>query len=85
MQLYFIRHEQSKNNALWGQNHETKDFLVGPGLTDIGRRQTELLADHQSDNQGFQYSGERLVGCREETGDLEKLGNTCWIFATSRS
>jgi 2,3-bisphosphoglycerate-dependent phosphoglycerate mutase len=46
MQLYFIRHGQSENNALWGQTQDTKSFLIDPRLTSIGRRQTELLADH---------------------------------------
>ena len=42
MELYIIRHGQSTNNAL--TNHE--DRGCDPPLTDLGRRQAELLARH---------------------------------------
>jgi len=48
MQLYFIRHGQSENNALWdligGGNLRTED----PDLTDAGRQQARLLASYLS-------------------------------------
>jgi 2,3-bisphosphoglycerate-dependent phosphoglycerate mutase len=43
MELYFIRHGQSQNNANWSNPHyeESPD----PALTEIGREQAQLLAD----------------------------------------
>jgi 2,3-bisphosphoglycerate-dependent phosphoglycerate mutase len=46
MQLYFIRHGQSQNNALWEQTQDVKSFIVDPELTDIGHRQAKFLADY---------------------------------------
>ncbi|MCA9925828.1 MAG: histidine phosphatase family protein, partial [Anaerolineales bacterium] len=45
MQLYFIRHGQSENNAWWAQ-HQSKDAprVPDPGLTDIGHQQAERAA-----------------------------------------
>lgn len=42
MELFFIRHAQSTNNALQDYSLRTAD----PALTDLGRRQAELLAAH---------------------------------------
>ena len=42
MELYIIRHAQSTNNALTSQ----EDRGCDPPLTDLGRRQAELLARH---------------------------------------
>jgi broad specificity phosphatase PhoE len=42
MELYLIRHAQSTNNALTNQ----EDRGCDPPLTDLGRRQAELLAQH---------------------------------------
>lgn len=42
MELYIIRHAQSSNNALQDQSLR----VVDPALTDLGRRQAELLAAH---------------------------------------
>jgi 2,3-bisphosphoglycerate-dependent phosphoglycerate mutase len=44
MQLYFIRHGQSQNNALWEQSQDVKSFIVDPELTETGRQQADLLA-----------------------------------------
>lgn len=44
MQLYFIRHAQSFNNALWLQTGSEEGRHADPALTDLGRRQTEALA-----------------------------------------
>ena len=44
MQLYFIRHGQSKNNALWMSTGAAKGRSEDPGLTEVGRQQAELLA-----------------------------------------
>ena len=44
MQLYFIRHGQSENNALWMSTGSHKSRSEDPGLTEVGRQQAELLA-----------------------------------------
>jgi 2,3-bisphosphoglycerate-dependent phosphoglycerate mutase len=44
MQLYFIRHAQSLNNALWDQTGDNKGRSEDPGLTETGQRQVEFLA-----------------------------------------
>jgi 2,3-bisphosphoglycerate-dependent phosphoglycerate mutase len=42
MQLYIIRHAQSTNNALGDERFRDRD----PGLTELGQRQAEILAEH---------------------------------------
>jgi broad specificity phosphatase PhoE len=42
MQLYIIRHAQSANNAI----NDSKDRTQDPPLTDLGRRQAEIVADY---------------------------------------
>lgn len=42
MQLYIIRHAQSSNNAL----ADERDRVCDPLLTELGKRQAEILADH---------------------------------------
>ncbi len=62
MELYIIRHGQSANNALADDSQRTLD----PGLTDLGRRQAERLAQFLSDsrnrdiefNQGSGFAGD---------------------------
>ncbi len=44
MQLYFIRHGQSENNALWLNTGSHKWRNEDPGLTEVGRQQAEILA-----------------------------------------
>lgn len=43
MQVYLIRHAQSENNALTADSMQRRK--VDPGLTELGYRQRELLAD----------------------------------------
>lgn len=52
MQLYYIRHGQSVNNAGWGDPNyiESND----PILTDIGQKQANILGDFLKKNQGDQ-------------------------------
>jgi 2,3-bisphosphoglycerate-dependent phosphoglycerate mutase len=45
MQLYFIRHAQSANNALWLQTGSDAGRHFDPGLTELGQRQTRALAE----------------------------------------
>jgi len=47
MQLYFIRHGQSENNASWAVHQSsTAPRVPDPGLTDIGHQQAQLVARH---------------------------------------
>lgn len=48
MQLYIIRHAQSTNNALADQSYRVSD----PLLTETGRRQAALLAEHLARGSG---------------------------------
>lgn len=45
MQLYFIRHGQSENNAIWEQGEYINYRIADPLLTDKGKKQAHLLAD----------------------------------------
>ena len=44
MQLYFIRHAQSFNNALWLQSGTEDGRHADPVITELGRQQTQALA-----------------------------------------
>ncbi|MFQ5616536.1 MAG: histidine phosphatase family protein [Anaerolineales bacterium] len=44
MQLYFIRHGQSENNALWESTHSSEGRIPDPDLTDLGRKQAGAAA-----------------------------------------
>jgi 2,3-bisphosphoglycerate-dependent phosphoglycerate mutase len=44
MELYFIRHAQSENNALWLRTGSWRGRDPDPGLTEIGHRQAVTLA-----------------------------------------
>lgn len=44
MQLYYIRHAQSLNNARWEQTGSNTGRRMDPELTETGRRQAEILA-----------------------------------------
>jgi 2,3-bisphosphoglycerate-dependent phosphoglycerate mutase len=44
MQFYFIRHGQSENNALWKRTASRKGRSEDPELTEVGRQQSEFLA-----------------------------------------
>ena len=44
MDLYFIRHGQSTNNALWTENQSREGRSEDPELTTVGERQSALLA-----------------------------------------
>jgi 2,3-bisphosphoglycerate-dependent phosphoglycerate mutase len=45
MELYFIRHAQSENNALWAETGSDLGRKVDPELTELGIKQAYLLAD----------------------------------------
>ncbi len=44
MHLYFIRHGESENNALWARSGSSNGRDVDPELTERGHRQAELMA-----------------------------------------
>ena len=44
MQLYFIRHGQSENNALWRHTGSRQGRSEDPELTEVGRQQSEFVA-----------------------------------------
>jgi 2,3-bisphosphoglycerate-dependent phosphoglycerate mutase len=44
MQLYYIRHGESANNALWARTGSSEERVVDPKLTEIGERQAALVA-----------------------------------------
>lgn len=46
MHLYFIRHAQSENNALWAETNSTEGRSHDPELTPTGHEQARLLAGH---------------------------------------
>jgi 2,3-bisphosphoglycerate-dependent phosphoglycerate mutase len=46
MQLYFIRHAQSENNAAWYRLGTSQERNEDPELTETGWRQAALLAQH---------------------------------------
>ncbi len=48
MQLYFIRHAQSTNNALWAQTGGDTGRDHDPEITELGKQQARLLADELS-------------------------------------
>ena len=45
MQLYYIRHAQSHNNALYDRTGSNNDRHADPEITEIGWRQARLVAD----------------------------------------
>ena len=48
MQLYFIRHAQSINNAIWIETGSSDGRRSDPELSENGKRQTGFLAKHLS-------------------------------------
>lgn len=46
MLLYFIRHAQSANNALFLKTGARNGRTADPGLTELGHRQAQVLADY---------------------------------------
>ncbi len=63
MQLYFIRHAQSANNALWAASGSENGRSHDPELTPTGKEQARFLAEyfktakdaHRSDGDGYPY------------------------------
>ena len=50
MRIYYIRHAQSSNNALFLETHSRQGRRADPALTTVGRQQAEVLAGFLHDN-----------------------------------
>ena len=47
MQVYFIRHAQSENNAIWEKGDASEDLRKSdPGLTKVGYQQAQITAEY---------------------------------------
>jgi len=53
MKIYFIRHGQSENNALYTQTGSSIGRKADPRLTSLGKNQARLLSRHLSKKQKF--------------------------------
>ena len=51
MQLYFIRHAQSENNQKWSDSGSSLGRFADPGITDLGKRQAQALAEFIANRQ----------------------------------
>jgi len=60
MQLYFIRHGQSQNNASWDQYGSDYPRVEDPELTEIGCRQVGLLARLLAQDGSFERPPQRF-------------------------
>lgn len=61
MRLYFIRHGQSVNNALFSLTQSSKDRVEDPPLTDKGVKQAESLADFFGKNRDIKLENTAKV------------------------
>lgn len=70
MRLFFIRHGQSHNNALWAQRGTEIDRVPDPEITDTGRRQLQATANFLD----FCLTSDLSMGtdpsCDTETGNV---------------
>lgn len=57
MQLYFIRHGESANNALYARTGASQGRSEDPDLTATGRKQALHLAIYLADPLNFEFSG----------------------------
>jgi 2,3-bisphosphoglycerate-dependent phosphoglycerate mutase len=55
MQLYFVRHAQSENNALWDQTGSNDGRNEDPKLTEIGKQQAERVAEFLANHGSPEY------------------------------
>ena len=58
MQLYFIRHGQSQNNASWDTSGSDAERVADPALTPLGQRQAQRVAEFlTTGDPHFQFAG----------------------------
>ena len=70
MKLFFVRHGQSENNALWANTQSNAERVFDPQLTEIGKKQVASAADFlfalfknevsEFKDQSFKYKGEEI-------------------------
>lgn len=70
MRLFFIRHGQSENNALWAKNGTEIDRVPDPNITDMGRRQIEATARFLDFCLTPDLSAGTDITCGFETGNI---------------
>jgi 2,3-bisphosphoglycerate-dependent phosphoglycerate mutase len=68
MKIFFVRHGQSENNAIWADTRSNLNRVADPQLTEKGKKQVEAAADflfsqfrntnNKTDDQSFKYEGE---------------------------
>ena len=58
MQLYYVRHGQSENNAHWARTGSSEGRSQDPGLTELGRQQAEHVARFLSQSKACGTSGD---------------------------
>ena len=77
MQLYFIRHGQSENNALFTQTGDSKGRSHDPELTPIGHQQAKRVAEYLRQPELFQpsylYKRFGQVGSASESLNHDRL------------
>jgi 2,3-bisphosphoglycerate-dependent phosphoglycerate mutase len=71
MQLYFIRHGQSENNALWDRAGPREERNPDPELTELGHEQARRLAEFLA---GRQPSSARAAADQTEGAEDELIG-----------
>lgn len=68
MQLYFIRHAQSANNALWQQTGSEDGRHTDPPITNLGQQQTRALAQFLAHTDRAALADERDTHNRQGFG-----------------
>jgi len=68
MQLYYIRHAQSANNAAWDRLGTNRSRSEDPELTELGVRQAELLAQYLAQADAGAAAGDRDIQNRRGFG-----------------
>ena len=70
MRLFFIRHGQSENNALWAIAQSNLERVSDPSITEIGRRQIEATARFMDFCITSDLSANTDPSCGFETGNV---------------
>lgn len=70
MRLYFIRHGQSENNALWAHQKSELERVADPTITGTGRKQIEATAQFIDFCLTSDLSSNTDPSCGYETGNV---------------
>ncbi len=66
MQLYYVRHAQSENNALWDRTGSSEDRSEDPELSEMGKRQAVRVAKFLSETdesvEGYAHDSQNRGG-----------------------